>query len=188
MTEVAEFFNDDSDHTERRKLRCLQSHHCATVFYTYAQVARAQLCANHVQHIERLSLATCVPRGGKGQVSYNVWQSWNHICLSFILLAETISQRRRGGKWSTQRKPLTRSFRKCYILESLKIQAPTKTQTRTLALVTCRQAKKADMLTIASHVTPHPPKFRPKVIFSINKHNFVLGGLFSAKSSWVRIC
>ena len=29
-----------------------------TVSNTYAQVARAQLCANHVQHIERLSRAT----------------------------------------------------------------------------------------------------------------------------------
>ena len=34
-----------------------------TVPYTYAQVARAQSCANHVQHIERLLRATCVPRG-----------------------------------------------------------------------------------------------------------------------------
>ena len=31
-----------------------------TVSNTYAQVARAQSCANHVQHIERLSRATCV--------------------------------------------------------------------------------------------------------------------------------
>ena len=30
-----------------------------TVSNTYAQVARAQPCANHVQHIERLSRATC---------------------------------------------------------------------------------------------------------------------------------
>ena len=29
-----------------------------TVSYTYAQVARAQSCANHLQHIERLSHAT----------------------------------------------------------------------------------------------------------------------------------
>ena len=28
-------------------------------FNTYAQMSRAQLCANHVQHIERLSRATC---------------------------------------------------------------------------------------------------------------------------------
>ena len=35
-----------------------------TVFNTYAQVARAQLCANHVRHIEHLSHATChVSRG-----------------------------------------------------------------------------------------------------------------------------
>ena len=31
-----------------------------TVSNTYAQVARAQSCANHVLHIERLSRATCV--------------------------------------------------------------------------------------------------------------------------------
>ena len=30
-----------------------------TVSNTYAQVALAQTCANHVQHIERLSRATC---------------------------------------------------------------------------------------------------------------------------------
>ena len=30
-----------------------------TVSNTYAQVARAQSCANHVQHIQRLSCATC---------------------------------------------------------------------------------------------------------------------------------
>ena len=41
-----------------------------TVFNTYVQVARAQSCTNHVQHIERLSRATCrVPRGTKGQLS-----------------------------------------------------------------------------------------------------------------------
>ena len=42
-----------------------------TVSNTYAQVARAQLCANHAQHIERLSRATCsVPLHTKGQLSY----------------------------------------------------------------------------------------------------------------------
>ena len=44
-----------------------------TVSNTYAQVARAQPCANYEQHIERLSRATCrVPRGTKGQFSYRV--------------------------------------------------------------------------------------------------------------------
>ena len=42
-----------------------------TVSNTYAQVARAQSCANHVQYIECLSRAAChVPRGTKGQLSY----------------------------------------------------------------------------------------------------------------------
>ena len=37
---------------------------------THAQVVMAKSCANHVQHIERLSRATCrVPRGVKGQLS-----------------------------------------------------------------------------------------------------------------------
>ena len=37
----------------------------------YAQVAQAQLCANHVQHIQRLSRATCsVLLDTKGQLYY----------------------------------------------------------------------------------------------------------------------
>ena len=31
-----------------------------------------------------------MPRGMKGQISYLVWQSWNRIYLSFILLAEPL--------------------------------------------------------------------------------------------------
>ena len=42
-----------------------------TVSNLSAEVAWAQLCANHVQHIKRLSRATCsVPVGMKGQLSY----------------------------------------------------------------------------------------------------------------------
>ena len=42
-----------------------------TVSNTYAPVALTQSCANLVQHIERLSCATCRwPRGNKGQLSY----------------------------------------------------------------------------------------------------------------------
>ena len=44
-----------------------------TVSSTYPQVAKAQSCANHVEHIKRLSRATCrVPRGKKGQLSCKV--------------------------------------------------------------------------------------------------------------------
>ena len=42
-----------------------------TVSNRYAQVAQVQSCVDHVQHIERLSRATCqVTRSTKGQLSY----------------------------------------------------------------------------------------------------------------------
>ena len=48
-----------------------------TVTNTYTQMARVQSCANHVQHIKRLSRATCsAPLGTKGQLSCYAWQSW----------------------------------------------------------------------------------------------------------------
>ena len=37
-----------------------------------------------------------VPRGTKGQLSYSVWQSLNRIYLSFILLAEPLTDK--GGE------------------------------------------------------------------------------------------
>ena len=41
-----------------------------SVSNTYADVTRAQPCANHVQHIEGLPRPTCMPHGTKGQLSY----------------------------------------------------------------------------------------------------------------------
>ena len=42
-----------------------------TVSNMYAHVARVRSCANHVQHIERVSRVTfSVPFGTKGQLSY----------------------------------------------------------------------------------------------------------------------
>ena len=88
-----------------------------TVSNTYAQVARAQLCANHVQHIQRSSRATrYVPRDTMGQLSYSVWQSWNRICFSFILLAEPLTDERGQETGSTRRKPLATSSRKCHTI------------------------------------------------------------------------
>ena len=58
-----------------------------------------------------------VPLGTKGQLSYSVWQSWNRIYLSFILLAEPLNRWRRGRNRSTRKKTLATSFRKCHILE-----------------------------------------------------------------------
>ena len=54
---------------EQCNYRFLQSFHCGTVSNTYAEVARAHVCANHMQYNERLSCATCfVPRGMKGEL------------------------------------------------------------------------------------------------------------------------
>ena len=46
--------NDISDCIERRNLRFSQSLDYAVNGLQYAQVARAQLCANHVLHMESL--------------------------------------------------------------------------------------------------------------------------------------
>ena len=70
--------NNNDKCSERRNSRFFYCLLAApqTVSNTYDQVARAQLCANHVQLIAHSSGATChVPRGTKGPLSYSVWQS-----------------------------------------------------------------------------------------------------------------
>ena len=62
----------NGDRIERRKSRyfySLLTRIPRTVSNTYVLVTRTQPCPYHVQHIERLSRATCVPRGTKGQLS-----------------------------------------------------------------------------------------------------------------------
>ena len=85
---------------------------------TYAQVARTQSCANHVQHIERLSTChvSCATwcEGAARLLSVTELKS---IYFSFIWLAETINRWKRGGNRSPRRKPLTTSFRECHILK-----------------------------------------------------------------------
>ena len=97
--------------------------------------------------IWRLPCATChVPHATKGQLSYQVWQSWNCIYVSSISLAETINQRKRGENQSALRKPLMTSFRKSHILKS-ENSSPTETRTCTLALAvgTCWESRYAYM-------------------------------------------
>ena len=73
-----------------------------TVSNMYAQVARAQLCANHVPHIERSPRATyhvtchVVGRDSSG-IKYD--KSLNRIYFSFILLAEHIWRKQRHQLW-----------------------------------------------------------------------------------------
>ena len=84
------YYYHNTDRIERRKSRYFYNLLTAlrSVSNTYAQVSRSQSCANHVQHIGRLSRATCrVSRGMKGQFSYEVRQSLKHIYVSFLSLA-----------------------------------------------------------------------------------------------------
>ena len=55
--------NNNNNRTQRRYSRLFTiSSQRRSVSNTYAQVARAQSCANHVQHIERLSRASVMLR------------------------------------------------------------------------------------------------------------------------------
>ena len=59
-----------------------------TVSNTYAQVARAQSCANHVQHIERLSHASVVLRAtwyeGTAQL-LSLTELKSHLCELYFI-------------------------------------------------------------------------------------------------------
>ena len=89
-----------------------------TVSYTYAQVAWAQSCANHVQHIERLWRGTCrvtchVVRRDSSAIKFD------RVEITFVWdLFYWLNQWRRGGNGSTQRKPPATSFRTCHIVQS----------------------------------------------------------------------
>ena len=74
------------------------------------------------------------PRGTKGQLSYKVWQSWNRIYLSFILLAEKLTEEGREETGVPGENPW-RQVSENATYHSPKIQAPSKTRTRTIALV-----------------------------------------------------
>ena len=132
-------FNDNNNNlTERHNLRffTISSLHHEPSPDTYAQVAQAQLCANQAQHIERLSHATCrftchLVRRTAQLLSLTEFKS--HL-FELYFVGWTINWWRMGGNRSTRRKPLmTSSENHTYL--SPKIQAPSETQTRTVALV-----------------------------------------------------
>ena len=107
-----------------------------TVSNTYAQVAWAQSCANHVQHIERLSRATCrdtchVVQRDSSAITF---ESLNRIYLSFILLAEPLTDEEGEETGVPRENPWWRVSENATYW-SPKIQAPSETQTHTIALV-----------------------------------------------------
>ena len=113
--------NNNNSRIQRRYLRSFtissQRHEVSNM---YAQVARAQSCANHVQHFECLSRTSVMLRAtwyeGTAQL-LSLTELKLHLFELFILLAEPLNQWRRGGNRSTRRKPLATSFRKCHILQ-----------------------------------------------------------------------
>ena len=95
-----------------------------TVSNTYAEVARAQSCANHRALIMCYTMCATWYEGTAQLFSLIELKS---IYFGFILLAETITRRRRGENGRIRRKALT-NFRKCHKLKK-NIRAPTKTRT-----------------------------------------------------------
>ena len=124
-----------------------------TVSKTDTQVARTQSYANHVQHVERLSCGTChVPQGTKGQLSYYVWQSLNHIYLSFILLAEPLTNEG-GEKTEVPGKNPDDDLQK--IPHTISKARKFKPQPRTQPVLKhWWQARKEDVLIITPHIAP----------------------------------
>ena len=67
-------------------------------------------CAAHQALITYKCHVTChLVRRDSSAIKFD--KSWNRIYLSLILLAEPLNRWRRGGNWSTRRKPLATSFR-----------------------------------------------------------------------------
>ena len=101
---------------EGHNSRFLQSPHCAMnhLQHIHSSGKGAITCntssANHVQHV----------------MCHFVWRDSSAVkfdradiaLVYFSLLARTIKRWRRGGNWSTQRKPLMMRFRTCHILNS----------------------------------------------------------------------
>ena len=92
-------------------------------------------------HVQRVVLHATWYEGTARLLSLTELKS--HL-FGLYFLAEPFNRRRRGGNRNTRRKPLATSFRKCP-----KIQAPSETRTRTLALMAGQESRHAN------HYTTH---------------------------------
>ena len=136
-------YNND-DRIEKCNSRLLQKllTSSQTVSNTYALAAHAQSCTNHVQHIKRLC-ANHVQH----VVCHAVRRTLTEFIFSFSLLTEMTNRRIRGGNEGIRCKPLTTSLKKNATYLSPKIQAPSETRTRTLALVAGYESGRANHYT-----------------------------------------
>ena len=109
-----------------------------TVSNTYAQVARAQSCANHVQHIERLSRASVMLRPtwyeGTAQL-LSLTELKSHL-FELYFIGWTIKPMKEGRKPEHPGKTAGDELQKMpHNYYSPKIQAPSETRTCAVALV-----------------------------------------------------
>ena len=91
-------------HIQRRNSRFfifLQSPHYAAnrLQHVCSSSPGTIVCKSRATHwaLTTCSISCYMPRGTNGHLSYLEWQSWNHIYLNFILLAEPLNRRRGGG-------------------------------------------------------------------------------------------
>ena len=108
-----------------------QSPHCAANCLQYVRNHVQIMCnTSSTYHMQYIMLHATWYEG----TTQLLRQSLNHIYSGSILLAEPLNRLRRGGNRSTQRKPQRRASENATYY-SPKIQALSKTQTHTIALV-----------------------------------------------------
>ena len=122
--------NNDDNYTDNKsnriqtcKLRFFKSPHCTAIHLQHIDSSGRGtiVCKSHATHwaLTTYNMLCYVPHGTKGHLNYQVWQTLNHIHLSFILLAEPLADE--GGEetrvpgenhwYELQNMPHTRSWR-----------------------------------------------------------------------------
>ena len=111
--------NNNNNLIERRKSRFLQSPHCAanSLQDVRSSGQGAIACISRATHRALITCNMSCAAWNEGTVQQSRLAKLELHLFSFILLAETVNRRRRGGNRSNRRKPLTTSFRKCPVLK-----------------------------------------------------------------------
>ena len=93
---------------------CFQSPHCAAnrLQHVGSSGPGTIVCISHATHIEHYRVQCVVLRVTRYEGTAQLLSLFQ---LHFI--GSTINRWRRGGNWSTRRKPLATSFRKCHMPE-----------------------------------------------------------------------
>ena len=116
LLQVGQRWREKSCSTWTFHLLLYENRNASNTSYTwlrYSSMAIWVPCVSHVfkSHATHRALITCnmpccMPHSTKGQLSYWVWQSWNHIYFQFYFTDWTINRWKRGRTQSTWRKPL----------------------------------------------------------------------------------